>query len=72
MLPVFVCVYMCMSMRVYVPLTSFIIPLERGRGADFKLWTQLDHANFADWMSFLPANFIEEISPNPEDHSRHI
>ena len=25
-----------------------------------------DQADFTDWMSFLPSNFIEEISSNTE------
>ena len=25
-----------------------------------------DEADFIDWMSFLPTNLMEEISPNPE------
>ena len=36
-------------------------------------WTQalsseckIDQAGLADWMSLIPSNFINEISPNPE------
>ena len=34
-------------------------------GGGFKLWIQIDEANFTDLMSFLPSNLVK-ISPNPE------
>ena len=46
--------------------TSFIIPLEIGWDAGFKLGTQTEQADFTNWMTFLPSNLQEEISPNPE------
>ena len=42
-----------------------MIPLERVYYADFKLWMQIDQVDCTDWMSFLPSNLMEEISPNP-------
>ena len=51
---------------VCVCFTSFIINLERDEHKGFKLWIQIDQADFADWISFPPSNRIEEISSNPE------
>ena len=32
----------------------------------FNFECRIDPADFTDRMSFLPSNFMEEISPNPE------
>ena len=45
---------------------SFIIPLKIGWDTGFKLCTQTEQADFTNWMTFLPSNLQEEISPNPE------
>lgn len=56
------------QISVYVCLTSFSIPLLKGRCMDFALWMQNwpNKADFTDW-SFLPSSHLnEEISPNSE------
>ena len=30
---------------------------------------KIGQSDYADWMSFLPFNLMEEIIPNPEAHS---
>ena len=37
--------------------------LKTGKDAGFKLRMQIDQAKFRDWMSSLPCNLIEGISP---------
>ena len=39
-----------------VRFVSFIIPLERGKNADFKLWIQIHQADLTDWMSSYRLN----------------
>ena len=40
------------------------ITLKVGQDAGYKFWVQIDQANFLRWMSLLPSNLIEKISPN--------
>ena len=51
---------------MYIGFTSFIIPLERSLVASFKLYIEIDQADFTDWMNLLPSNLMEEINHNPE------
>ena len=51
-------------LRVY--FTFFNISLKRRLYVGFKLWIQIEQADFTDSMSFLPPNFLAEISINPE------
>ena len=53
-----VCVCVCVCLFVLHPLLC----------PGFKLWIQIDQANFTNCISFLPSNLIE-ISPNPEAFS---
>ena len=48
----------CVFVFVFV-LGLYYIPLQ---GLGFKI----DQADFADWMSFLPPNLIEEVNPISE------
>ena len=57
-----VCVCVCVCDR----FTSFIIPLEKGLDASFKVWMKIDPADFTEWMSFLPSNPVKEINRNLE------
>lgn len=43
-----------------VRFASFIIPLKQDTG--FKLWIQIDRADFTGWMYFLSSNLTEEMS----------
>ena len=61
-----VCMCVCVRARVRIGSTSFIIPLERSLDEGFKLYIEIDQADFMDWINLLPSNLMEEINPNPE------
>ena len=46
------------------------ISLERGFDASFNRLIPIDQA-VTDWISFLPSNLIQEISPDPEALSKN-
>ena len=49
-----------------VRFTSFIIPYRGGRVRALSSVYKTDQVDFTSWISFLPSNHLEEISPNPE------
>ena len=51
---------------VCVHFTSFTLPLWRDRTWGSSSECNIDQTDFTYWMSFLPSNLREEISPNPE------
>ena len=51
---------------ICVHFTSFIIPCRGGWMRTLSSARKTDQANFTDWMSILPSNLTEEISPNTE------
>ena len=59
------CLCVCIHTYTRVGFRPFFIPLEMGRvWVGFKLWMQIDQADFADWKSFISSNLMEEISAN--------
>ena len=47
-------------------INPLLFPTRRVKTRALKLWMQLGQADFTDWISFLPYNLAEEISPNPD------
>ena len=56
---------MFVGVRVCLLYILFYSPREEYY-AHFKLWTQIDEADSADLMSFLPSSLVMQISLNPE------
>ena len=55
-----VCVCVCVCVCVFY-LRPLLFPFRESRTR-----AKIDEDDFTDCMSFLPSNFIEKISPNPE------
>ena len=47
-------------------LRLLLSPSSGGRTQPLSSGCKTDKADFTDWVSSLPSNFMEEISPNPE------
>ena len=58
---VFVCVYVCVCVFDLHPL---LFPAIGRRTCTLRSGCKIDKANFEVWMSFIPCNFLEEISPH--------
>ena len=56
-----VCVCVCLCICVVFVLSPLLYPKMCALGSECKIYK----ANFTDWMSFLPFNFIGQISSNP-------
>ena len=61
-----VCVCVCVCACVRIGSTSFIIPIERSLDAGFKLYIEIEQADFTDWVDLLTSNLMEKINTNPE------
>ena len=48
-------------------LRPSLFPSWGGRARFLSSECKTGQADFTDWISFLPTNFIEETSPNPDD-----
>ena len=60
------CVWVCcVGVRECLFYILFYSPREEYY-AHFKLWTQIDEADSANQMSFLPSSLVMQISLNPE------
>ena len=65
---------MCVSVFVFVCVFVFVLSplLFASRGVRLRALSsecKIDQVDFADWMSFLQSDSMEEISPNPEARS---
>ena len=55
------------SRGAYVRFRSFLFPFSGVRMKVFYIEKQkIEQADLKDWISLLPSNLMEEISPNPE------
>ena len=60
-----VCVFVCVSGDGWVGVLSPLLFLSReGRLGTLRFEFKTEQADFTDWMSSMPFNFTEEISPN--------
>ena len=55
------CVYMCVFF-----LYLLLFPSRDARTSALSSECKIAQAHVTDWISFLPSNLMEEISPNPE------
>ena len=51
---------------VCICLSPLLFPFRGGRPGALSSAYKADCADFTDWMSLLPSNIMEEISPNKE------
>ena len=63
---------MYMFVFVYVRSTFLIISLYKGRMRALSSECRGEGADFTNWMTFLPSDLVEEISPNPEALSGNV
>ena len=62
-------IHPCVCMFILYPLS---FPSIGVRLYDVSSECQVDQAGFKDWMSILPSNLMEEISPDPEAFQHRI
>lgn len=51
-------------------LHHLLFPFRGGKTRALNSECKADQDNFTDWMSFLPSNLVEEITPNPKALSK--